>query len=344
MLVTGHSGFKGSWLTLWLKLLGSEVCGFALAPETAPNLFSSAAVADGIDSVFADIRDCDALMSVAQRFRPGIIIHNAAQALVRRSYREPVATYAINVMGTAHVLEAARLTPSVRAVVIVTSDKCYENREDSIAFCEEDPMGGSDPYSSSKGAAELVTAAYRQSFFSDGKCAVASARAGNVIGGGDWSADRLVPDVVRGIHEGRPILIRRPDSLRPWQHVLEPLRGYLMLGKLLCEHGQEYAEAWNFGPDEQDSITVGDLANRLVVAWGKGCLEVGLDAEAPHEAKHLRLDSRKAAEHLKWRPRLDLVQAVKWTVAWYRAFYEDPGNARQLTERQIVDYALSERS
>ena len=339
VLVTGHTGFKGGWLAIWLKLMGAEVTGFALPAETQPNLFSAAEVDSGINSVLGDIRDLAAVHKLFQQSQPEIVIHNAAQALVRRSYREPVETYATNVMGTVHVLEAARATSSVKSIVVVTSDKCYENREWERGYEEDDAMGGHDPYSSSKGAAELVTAAYRRSYFHvDGSAAVASARAGNVIGGGDWSEDRLIPDIVRGISSGKTITIRRPDAIRPWQHVLEPVSGYLLLGKKLYEEGHSYAEPWNFGPSMDDTITTIDLAERVRTIWGKGRLAVQQDPNAPHEATYLRLNCGKAAQQLGWRPRLRLEQAVEWTVDWYRAFYDASPSPRAVTERQILAY------
>jgi CDP-glucose 4,6-dehydratase len=340
VLVTGHTGFKGGWLTIWLKLLGAEVVGFALAPETQPNLFDAANVADGITSILGDVRDLAAVQDVFTQHNPEIVIHNAAQALVRRSFRDPVGTYATNVMGTVHVLEAARRTASVRSVVVVTSDKCYENREWARGYKEDDAVGGHDPYSSSKGAAELVTSAYRRSY-SDGShgTAIATARAGNVIGGGDWAEDRLVPDIVRGISAGNPIVIRRPESVRPWQHVLEPLSGYLLLGQRLSESGPRFADAWNFGPKAVDSITAAEVAERVCSAWGKGELRIEPDPGAPHEATYLRLDCTKAAQHLGWSSKLSLDQALERTVEWYRAFYErDSIPPREMTECQIQTY------
>jgi CDP-glucose 4,6-dehydratase len=338
VLVTGHTGFKGGWLTAWLKSLGANVVGFALPPETTPNLFDAICLGRDMVSILGDIRELSVVSSVFRQHSPDVVFHNAAQPLVRRSYREPVDTYATNVMGTVHILEAVRNTPSVRSVVVVTSDKCYENREWFWGYREEDALGGHDPYSSSKGCAELVTAAYRQSFFAkEGTPSVATARAGNVIGGGDWSEDRLVPDIVRGISSNQPILIRRPDSVRPWQYVLEPIRGYLMLAQRLWD-SHEYAEPWNFGPREEDAIPVGELAKRLVSDWGKGNLRVQLDPEAPHEAQHLRLNSTKARVRLAWQPVLNLDQALSWTADWYRKFDSDSASASTTTAAQIQQY------
>lgn len=336
VLVTGHTGFKGGWMSAWLKKLGAHVVGFALPPDTRPNLFEAASIGSEMTSLFGDIRKPEELQK-AFAANPEIVIHNAAQPLVRRSYREPVETYATNIMGTVHVLEAARQAGSVRSVVVVTSDKCYENREWSRGYREDDAMGGHDPYSSSKGCAELVTAAYRRSFFQQGPF-LASARAGNVIGGGDWSEDRLVPDIVRGIAEKRPIVIRRPDSVRPWQHVLEPVRGYLTLAKRLWESGKEYAEGWNFGPREGDAVAVADVARRLIGEWGDGELRIQPEPDAPHEAQYLRLDCTKAKERLAWEPALSLDRALSWTVEWYRSFYANPESSRAATDRQIESY------
>jgi CDP-glucose 4,6-dehydratase len=339
VLVTGHTGFKGGWLVSWLKLLGANVIGFALPPEAEPNLFTAARVAEGMTSVFGDIRDLPALSAVFKQHNPEIVVHNAAQPLVRRSYREPVETYATNVMGTVHVLEAARHTPSVRALVVVTSDKCYDNREWFWGYREADAMGGHDPYSSSKGAAELVAAGYRKSFFSqNGSAGVGSARAGNVIGGGDWSEDRLVPDIVRGISSGEPVVIRCPQSVRPWQHVLEPVRGYLILAQRLFEDGLAHADGWNFGPRDEDAITVSDLAQRMVSLWGKGELKIELDPAAVHEAQYLRLNCDKARTQLGWQPLLTLDEALAWTMEWYRNYYRSPGTACSTTLAQIERY------
>ncbi len=339
VLVTGHSGFKGGWLAAWLKMLGARVAGISLPPDTQPNLYTAAAIGEHMATTFGDIRDPAAVAAVFAGCKPSIVIHAAAQALVRRSYRDPAGTYATNVMGTVNVLEAARRTDSVRAVVIVTSDKCYENHGGSGAYTESDCMGGHDPYSSSKGAAELVAAAYRRSFFSGpSAAAVASARAGNVIGGGDWAEDRLVPDIVRGIIADKPVVIRRPESVRPWQHVLEPVGGYLVLAQRLYEQGQPFAEAWNFGPRAADAVAVTHVAHELTARWGKGELTVQRDPTAPHEAAALRLNCDKARERLAWTPTLTLEQAIGWTVDWYRAYHDDPRSAAASTTTQIQRY------
>jgi CDP-glucose 4,6-dehydratase len=339
VLVTGHTGFKGGWLASWLKLLGAEVTGFARPPATEPNLFTAASVDIGMQSVIGEIQDLTQVRDLFNRVQPEIVIHNAAQAIVRRSYRDPVETYATNVMGTVHILAAAQQTLSVRAVVIVTSDKCYENQERVDGYREEDPMGGHDPYSSSKGAAELITAAYRRSFFSgQGSAAIASVRAGNVIGGGDWSEDRLIPDIARAISSDTPIIIRSPGSIRPWQHVLEPLRGYLLVAERLWREGRKYAEAWNFGPRQEDAVTVSEVARRVISKWGSGKLEIRPDPTGPHEAKYLQLNCGKSARLLGWRPELRLEQALDWTVEWYRSYYERSLPAREVTQHQIQSY------
>ena len=339
VLVTGHTGFKGGWLAAWLKMLGARVTGMALPPDTQPSLYTAAAIGEHMATMFGDIRDPAAVAAVFAECKPSIVIHAAAQALVRRSYRDPAGTYATNVMGTVNVLEAARQTEAVRAVVIVTSDKCYENHGGSRAYTESDCMGGHDPYSSSKGAAELVAAAYRRSFFSGpGGAAVASARAGNVIGGGDWAEDRLVPDIVRGIIADEPVVIRRPESVRPWQHVLEPVGGYLVLAQRLYEGGQAFADGWNFGPRAADAVAVSHVAHDLIARWGKGRLTVQRDPAAPHEAAALRLNCDKARDRLGWTPTLTLEQAIGWTVDWYRAHHGDPRSAAAVTTTQIQRY------
>jgi CDP-glucose 4,6-dehydratase len=344
VLVTGHTGFKGGWLSLWLECLGAEVTGYALAPATSPNLYESAKVASGLkESVFADIRDLNRLCEVIRGARPEFVIHMAAQPLVRASYADPIETYSVNVVGTATLLEAIRRAGGVRALISVTSDKCYENRESARGYRESDPMGGFDPYSSSKGCAELVTAAMRTSFFHpaswpDHRVAIASARAGNVIGGGDWAEDRLVPDLIRAFTAGRAAAVRHPEAVRPWQHVLEPLSGYLGLAERLFEDGPAYAEGWNFGPEESDAKQVDWVAHRMGALWGEGARFEGDRGAHPHEATFLRLDCSKARARLGWRPRWQLDRALEETVAWYRAFYRG-ADMRALSVGQIEAYS-----
>ncbi len=347
VFVTGHTGFKGAWLCLWLQSLGARVTGYALAPATEPSLFVLARVADEMDSHIGDLRNFDTLQSVMRKSEPDIVLHLAAQALVRYSYVHPLETYETNVMGTAHVLEAARTIPSVRSIVVVTSDKCYENREWERGYVETDAMGGHDPYSSSKGCSELVAAAYRNSFFSgdDSVTALASARAGNVIGGGDWALDRIVPDAMRAFMKGEPLKLRHPQAVRPWQHVLEPLHGYLMLAERLYNDGRAFAEGWNFGPHDESSQSVGWIVSQMEKIWGGGvCSEVSPDAHAEkfHEATLLRLDCTKAAQQLDWHPKLTMDKTLEWTVEWYRRFQTLEKTMREFTLQQIADYeALS---
>jgi len=340
VFLTGHTGFKGSWLALWLQQLGADVTGYALAPETErPSLFEAARVENGMRSMLADVRDLDALSRAMREARPEIVLHLAAQSLVRRSYAEPVSTYATNIMGTVHLLESCRQAPSVRAVVVVTSDKAYENREWPHAYRESDAMGGHDPYSSSKGCAELVTAAYRTSFFGSDGPGIASARAGNVIGGGDWAEDRLIPDLIRGFTEGRTVPIRSPGATRPWQHVLEPLRGYLILAERLATGPRDVAEGWNFGPTDRSVVTVRVVAEGVARRWGGGELAFGSGGDGLHEATFLGLDWGKARARLGWVPLLELEEAIDLTVGWYRAYHSDPSRARELALGQIVAYA-----
>ena len=339
VFVTGHTGFKGSWLTTWLVRLGAEVTGYSLDPPSEPSLFEQVDVARGITSHRGDIRDTEGLRSALAEARPEIVLHLAAQALVRRGYREPMETFSTNVMGTAQLLDLLRDRPEVRSIVSVTSDKCYRNREWLKGYAEDDPLGGKDPYSSSKAAAELVTAAYRDSYFSasTSDTAVATARAGNVIGGGDWAEDRLVPDLIRGFISGDPVSIRCPDAIRPWQHVIEPLRGYLMLAERLWNSESEFATAWNFGPKAEDERTVRWVADRLVSEWGEEASWQIDDNEHPPEATYLKLDTSKARENLGWEPRLPLEKALGWIVDWHRA--ETAGqDLRAATELQIATY------
>jgi CDP-glucose 4,6-dehydratase len=317
VLVTGHTGFKGGWLSMWLEQLGAEVHGFALAPPTDPS-FSMACAVDSYlaSSTIADIRDASAVTAAVARARPHIVLHLAAQPLVRASYLDPVETFQTNVMGTVHLLEAVRACADVQAVVNVTTDKCYENREWVWPYRERDAMGGHDPYSSSKGCAELITAAYRRSFLAAAGVKVATARAGNVIGGGDWAADRLVPDLLRAADVGASTPIRSPEAIRPWQHVLEPLAGYLVLAEALATRGDVAADAWNFGPNDDDARTVGWIAD-LVAARVPGAQWHADAARHPHEAQTLRLDSSRARAHLGWRPRWPLAVALERTIAWH---------------------------
>jgi len=340
ILVTGHTGFKGSWLVAWLKMMGAEVSGLSLAPDSGLNIFEEAGIAEGIDSRIGDIRDAAYLTKTLQDIQPEFVFHLAAQSLVRESYAEPVATYAINVMGTVNLLEAIRQCDSVKGIVVVTSDKCYENREWSRGYQESDAMGGHDPYSSSKGCAELVTAAYRRSFFfKDGSALVASARAGNVIGGGDWAVDRLLPDMMRAAASGNPISVRNPKATRPWQHVLDALGGYLKLAKHLIDGEREFAEAWNFGPAEQDVVSVGQVVERAKSRWDAIKIEFPEKREdEPHEARLLRLDSGKARALLPWQPVFELDEAIDKTVTWYQQYYQQKATARQLMDVQIEEF------
>ncbi|AJP74813.1 CDP-glucose 4,6-dehydratase (plasmid) [Sphingomonas hengshuiensis] len=321
VFLTGHTGFKGSWMALWLQKMGARVTGFALAPPTDPALFDVARVAEGMTSILGDIRDRDVLEAALVAADPEIVIHMAAQPLVRASYDDPVGTYATNVMGTVHLLEAVRKAPSVRAVCVVTTDKCYENREWVWGYREDEAMGGYDPYSNSKGCAELVTSAYRRSFFGAGSpVAIASGRAGNVIGGGDWAADRLIPDILRAIGAGEPVQIRNPVAIRPWQHVLEPVGGYLVLCQALWENPQAAAEAWNFGPRDDDAQPVQWIVEKLCAQWGEGADWVHDASTQPHEARYLKLDISKARAGLGWQPRWSLGEALERIVAWHRAW------------------------
>jgi len=339
VLVLGHTGFKGAWLSLWLRRLGAKVEGISL-PAEEPSLFVAAGLKKLIGNHYADIREQKAVAEIMQQARPEIVFHLAAQSLVRRSYRDPVETYATNVMGTVHVLAAAVAVESVRAVIVVTSDKCYENREWLWAYREDEPMGGHDPYSSSKGCAELVTAAWRKSFCGPAKrgLGIASTRAGNVIGGGDWAADRLIPDCIRALQAGRAIGIRNPASIRPWQHVLDPLCGYLILAERLIEQPEEYGEAWNFGPAEADARPVGWIADRVVSVWGDSAGWEKTAGDELHEAGVLKVDAAKARQRLGWAPALRLDAGIDWTAGWYKKVLSG-SPALAVTEEQIDRYS-----
>ena len=335
VFLTGHTGFKGSWLSIWLQRLEAEVTGYSLEPPSNPNLFDLAKVAEGMQDIRGDIRDLELLKKALRESQAEIVIHMAAQPLVRDSYKFPVETYSTNVMGTVNVLEAARLQKSVRTVLNITSDKCYENHESTKGYRENDPMGGYDPYSSSKGCAELVTSAYRSSYFNADKV-VASARAGNVIGGGDWAKDRLMPDIIRAAMDEKTVYLRNPLAIRPWQHVLDPLSGYLMLIERLYTDGQPFAEGWNFGPSEEDAKPVEWIVQKIATMW-EG-LKWDKDNESnPHEAHYLKLDCSKAKARLEWIPRLGISEALKWTVLWHKDQIAGE-NMRSITEKQINNY------
>ncbi len=340
VLITGHTGFKGSWLCLWLTSLGATVHGYALSPPTDPSLFEVAKIGDLIaSSEIADIRDSEALSAAVRRTCPEIVFHLAAQPLVRYSYRAPLETYEVNVMGTLHLLEAVRQCDSVRAVVNVTSDKCYDNREWPWGYRESEPLGGHDPYSSSKACAELVSAAYRDSFLAALGVALATARAGNVIGGGDWAVDRLLPDLFRALDTCKTLTIRSPESIRPWQHVLEPLSGYLALAAALATPGVQPAEAWNFGPGDDDARPVGWILDHLAARVPELHWQCD-NAPQPHEANYLKLDSSKARARLGWAPRWRLDKALDMTVDWHRAWRQG-GDMRAISLAQIAEYAAA---
>lgn len=342
VLLTGHTGFKGSWLSLWLQSLGAQVVGYALVPPTIPSLFEVANVGCGMTSILGDIRDMGQLQAVFADHRPEIVIHMAAQPLVRYSYQNPVETYATNVMGTVHLLDAVRNTPGVKAVVNITTDKCYENREWVWGYREDEPMGGYDPYSNSKGCAELVSSSYRSSFFNASSyaqhgVALATVRAGNVIGGGDWAQDRLIPDILAAFEQGRFVDIRNPHAIRPWQHVLEPLRGYLTLAERLFEQGPSFAEGWNFGPNDEDSKPVGWIVEQMAGLWGSDALWQVDTGEHPHEAHYLKLDISKARSRLDWHPALRLNDALRLIIDWSKQ-RQAGADMRELTLAQIHAY------
>ena len=323
VFITGHTGFKGSWLSLWLQQMGAEVKGFSLTPPTNPSLFVEAKVAQQMQREIGDIRDFSKLSESIRTFNPDILLHLAAQPLVRLSYKEPIETYSTNVMGTVNVLEASRYASQLKAIVVITTDKCYENREWEWGYRENEPMGGHDPYSNSKGCAELVVSAYQRSFFhTPDTAAVASARAGNVIGGGDWAEDRLIPDILRAFEKQQSVIIRNPLSTRPWQHVLEPLSGYLVLAQRLWQDGKTFAEGWNFGPKDDDCQPVQWILDKMVHFWGDGAHYEIDKSEQPHEANFLKLDCSKAAMRLKWHPKWRLEQTLEQIVHWHRAWLQ----------------------
>lgn len=340
VLVTGHTGFKGGWLSLWLHRLGARVTGFSLPPPTEPSFFEQTRLCDLVTHIEGDVRDLAAVEAAVRHARPEVVFHLAAQPLVRLSYEQPVETYATNVMGTVHLLDACRRSKGVKAVVCVTSDKCYENREWVWPYREGDPMGGHDPYSSSKGAAELVVAAYRRSFGGTGT-AIASVRAGNVIGGGDWAADRLVPDIVRALIAGELPEIRCPNSVRPWQHVLDALSGYLLVAEGLVDGRDDFACGWNFGPADGDTQPVRWIVNRMLAEWGSSLRWRQPKGRQPHEAVLLKLDSSKARGELGWKPRLPLDQAISRVVEWHRQV-ADGADAREVSCRQLDEYEAME--
>ncbi|MGD0817818.1 MAG: CDP-glucose 4,6-dehydratase [Methanomassiliicoccales archaeon] len=335
VLVTGHTGFKGGWLCHWLERLGANVVGFGLAPNTEPSLYETSGVENVAESVFGDISDLNAVKEVASNSKPDVIFHLAAQPLVRLSYADPVSTFETNVMGTVNILEAARTLPNLKACLVITSDKCYQNNEWDYSYRENDPMGGFDPYSASKGAAEIVVGSYRASFFKEPLRGLGSARAGNVIGGGDWAENRIVPDAIRSLSKGQEVHVRNPLAIRPWQHVLDPLYGYLLLGERLAQEPEKFSSGWNFGPLRSD-INVSRLVQMIVDGWGTGKW-VQDEVKGPHEAHFLRLDSTKAQNNLGWYPHLDIDLAVKMTVDWYKA-YLDKRDMRQMTEDQIHQF------
>lgn len=342
VLVTGHTGFKGTWLSLWLKMMGADVIGYSLEPPFNPNMFEAIDLASGIKSIHGDIRDSESLEKVFEEHQPEIVFHLAAQSLVHRSYSEPKYTYETNVIGTLNVLEAVKKTPSVRVVVNVTSDKCYENKEWVFGYRENDPMGGYDPYSSSKGCAEILAASYRNSFFNPKdydkhNVALASARAGNVIGGGDWSENRLVPDIIRALATDKPIVIRSPNSVRPWQSVLEPLSGYLLLASCMYDDGTKYSESWNFGPEYSEILPVEDIVKTMIDKWGNGKYIVENDSNL-HEARLLKLDISKAISDLDWKPVYNIDETISELVEWYKEFYSNKFNLENFSEQQIQNY------
>jgi CDP-glucose 4,6-dehydratase len=346
VLITGHTGFKGSWLSIWLDSLGANVIGYALPPATEPNMFDAAGIGSHITSIEGDVRDGKHLEQVVEQYKPDMVFHLAAQPIVRLSYELPHLTYETNIMGTVNLLEAVRKTNSVRVCTVITSDKCYENKEWVYAYRENDSLGGYDPYSASKACVELVVGSYQKSFFNPDyydqhKAALASARAGNVIGGGDWGLDRIVPDSIQALADEKPIIVRNPQAVRPWQHVLEPLSGYLWLAALMWECGSQYSSAWNFGPNNFDNLTVGQLADSIVKYWGSGEWQDASDRKGQqvHEANFLKLDCTKSQNLLGWSPLYQVDEAIETTLQWYRNYYNAPDSSSyDFTLAQIQAY------
>ena len=342
VLVTGHTGFKGSWLSLWLTSLEANLVGYSLPPPTNPSLFELANIADDMTSILGDVRDLQHLTSEIEKHSPEILIHLAAQSLVVNSHENPIDTYTTNVMGTLNVLEAVRRTESVKVVLIITSDKCYKNNEWDWGYREHDTLGGIDPYSNSKACAELVTSAYRTSYFQKPvppfkNVAVATVRAGNVVGGGDWAKNRLIPDTVKALQDSEVIIIRNPSSIRPWQHVLEPLGGYMSLAEKLWEHGVEYAEEWNFGPSDNDAKTVSWVVDQLCRLWGSDSKWKEIPQPYPHESHYLKLDCSKSKNRLEWKPKLSLDTTLEWVIEWFKN-YNNKNDLRDFTKKQITKY------
>ncbi len=341
VLITGHTGFKGGWLALWLSVLGARVSGYALPPPTVPSFYESVQLHKTVNTIFADIRNIEELSRVFLSVQPDIVFHLAAQPLVRASYQNPLETFSINTQGTANVLEAIRCTASVQASVIITTDKVYENREWVWSYRENDILGGHDPYSASKAASEIILNSYRHSYFStNGTCAIASARAGNVIGGGDWAADRIIPDIIRSITHSVPLTLRYPNATRPWQHVLDPLAGYIILAQHLYCNGKKYAESWNFGPSDDVLLTVGEMVDVVRALWGSEHLTVHIADvyQQPHETTFLRLDCTKSLRRLSWKAQLPLKEAIRFTVDWYKHFLDGKTNMRDYSLLQIQQY------
>lgn len=335
VFITGHTGFKGSWLVLWLKALGAEVKGYALKPKTNDDIFIAAQVNQLCSSVIADVRDKGRLEKEVNSFKPEVVFHLAAQPLVLMSYEQPVETYSTNIMGTVNLLEAVRKCRTVKSLVNITTDKCYRNIGKAVGYIEEDCLGGYDPYSSSKACSELVTEGYRQSFFNKQNVQISTARAGNVIGGGDWSKDRIMTDIITSLKSGKPVSLRNPGAVRPWQHVLEPLSGYLWLA---AQSDCKYEGAWNFGPREDHVVKVGDIAKECIKIWGAGGLECKYDSKAPHEAKILLLNCGKGRKELKWKPILSIPENLRFTIDWYKKHSLSPRSMREYSLSQIYEY------